>query len=778
VGCAASRRPSPSVSTTVKERRMKDRGQMDMDASSSVTSSRMSSYSAKSPPSLEPRKQLALSESSSTNSSSVRPISPLVRTQSSQQPLRQPPMDAQRSRTRPSVSVLQKSVMNGVAPLTPPSSVMSSGNSSMASRMLVVDPQQAATPPSLEFPIFPSRVKEEAIASAPERRSIAEDTDDEDEVFYTPRASLDLEYTAVASEPPLVITPQQTILPPPSFNLLPPTPAPVEPQFTPFHSEPASPTADSLHLNRLPGQALLQPISAEITPGPPPAVPEKEEEHGDAHSAASDVGSDEDEESERNGGTSSARRGQDSRTASFSSPLSFGKVSRPPSPTAIGPTPFSVEGKPRITLSRQSTSRQSTRRSFDDFVVNRRNSIPLSEVSFGARSVVEGSLRNSISGYGKGGWAAAAAVGEARSRASSPMMMYMPTAANDGWETFQPPQKQTRFTPLPAASQPATFDMLVSGTSPQIDCGRRAPKSDGELQIPTGSSPSEYSQLSDEEDLPRPSRSYAKRPATDNQTVSSVICADLGGHQLPPQFRVCPGTERRGSAAPSEPPVPPPKNPFRRLSENIHWHPTPAAPHPSHRASVSGYSVSRSNSIYMRPNSPLRIPPDPRPYSYASGTDSSLLPYTPEGTRPTTPAPITRGFDAPSFLNPDTLTLLPEMTAEASARTYRLTPSDEPRRPRRASWQEGPKRSQSVVDGRSRYASSDVMGGGREAEDGAGKLPKRAQSALGHWSRPESRCGGSSYGEGVLMQSDGVVESISGYTSVLAIFRSLSRSFT
>jgi hypothetical protein len=141
-----------------------------------------------------------------------------------------------------------------------------------------------------------------------------------------------------------------------------------------------------------------------------------------------------------------------------------------------------------------------------------------------------------------------------------------------------------------------------------------------------------------------------------------------------------------------------------------------------------------------------------------------MVPGSAPVSRPTTPAAQSvRGFDPPSFLDPDTLTVLPEMTPEDSARTYRPEPS-ESGRSRRTSGPEGVRRSASVWDARGRYSRSEIGGVDRdEDEDFLDELPRRAKSAMGHRG-PESMHGGSSYGEGVLMQSDGVGESVTGYT--------------
>jgi hypothetical protein len=792
VSVATDRPPSPSTVTSRSRREGQRIGgqREDADSESIGSSSRMSSYSTSQPPSLLPRKGLYHSESSSSaDSSSLRPLSPLVQLSPPDPPIIPSirPEEA-KSRQRPAPSVIQKSVVNGVAPLTPPSSIMSSTRSSLASREASMDSALRVSPTRLVPATVPVVINGAEIGRPDMpghfQASRDDETDDEEDVFYTPRGSQESLVAPIIEEPPVIVTPIQEMPPPPSFNLLPPTPAAVEDEGTPFHSEPTSPMLDSLHPDRLPTQSLIRsltdttPIIAAPLPQPlPPLVPTKTHED-DAHSAASDVGTDEDEESERKGNVAAVISGLQNGTTTFTSPASQARGSCPPS--VIKSTPASsVDGRPGA-MSRQSTSRRSPRKSFDEFVVNRRNSMPLSEASFGARSAREGSIRSGISGYGKGGWAAAAAVGEERSRTSSPVMMYNPAAAHDGWAHFQPPPRQSKFTALPPASQPLSFDRLVRGESAagsirsaSQNAPPSAPASDGGLQIPVAtrsSSPSIYSQLSDEDededDLPRPSRSYASRAPTDAQTTSSVISADFelpqrfwGNHEIP--------AARRLSSTSSAPPVPPPKNPSRRFSENVQRPGVARSYARSSEASMSA-APTRSNSLYMRNNSPMRISPDYPTNSYqprpAWQSPSAMVPDSAPVSRPTTPAAQSvRGFDPPSFLDPDTLTVLPEMTPEDSARTYRPEPS-ESGRSRRTSGPQGPRRSASVWDGRGRYSRSEIGGEDQyEDEDFLDELPTRAKSAMGH-RRPESMHGGSSYGEGVLMQSDGVGESVTGYT--------------
>lgn len=585
---------------------------------------------------------------------------------------------------RPGLTVVQKAIARGITPpLTPPASEPSSEQSS---RYRV--PLPIVVPPMTVPPIPTKSPKRLSIVSSHTEES-------EEETFHTPASSMD-NSPAVAAERTL-----RPILP--VLSLQPPTPAPVpDPVASPFHSEQTS------------TNSLFTTSSGSRTDS---KTEMQHEDDDDAHSAKGEAGSDDDDESERR--ESSAKN---SRQNSFTQPA-FRPDSRPssraPSVVHLGPgASRSGSRTPSIALSagddhrspsRASTRRHTTRNSFDDFVV-RRNSMAASEMSFAP----EGSVR-SVSGYGKGGWAAAAASGSKSGR-SSPVVMYMPTSGNDGWAGFQPPPRQSKFTPLPAASQPATFNRIVHGTTPN------------------GSMPSSYSQESDEDseeepDAPLPSRSYrrtdyasengysesqASIPDTEDRFYQALRQRQLSLGTAVDPYAV-PNTPRAPSVMSVPPPAPRDVNSYRQ---------------PSHRSSYNGSYDSR----------PVQ-------------RETNLQRYDSRPTSPIPSRPSSRmGFDPPSFLNPDTLTLLPEMSAEDSAKTY--IPS-EPVRP--------PRRPASAFGGFSRSGKSEADY--EDERDEVPDLPKRAKSAMGHRDNASSRWEGSSAGEGVLMESHGRgSEHVTGYS--------------
>jgi hypothetical protein len=133
------------------------------------------------------------------------------------------------------------------------------------------------------------------------------------------------------------------------------------------------------------------------------------------------------------------------------------------------------------------------------------------------------------------------------------------------------------------------------------------------------------------------------------------------------------------------------------------------------------------------------------------------------------------GFDPPSFLNPDTLTVLPEMSLEDSARTYMPPDPTEPSESGRSRRRSSTRRSHSVLGafrkgtssrgGRSRAGSDDEDE--EDERDQVGELKvRRAKSSIG-FRDPGSTSlwESSSAGDGVLMESNGRgAESVSGYT--------------
>lgn len=595
------------------------------------------------------------------------------------------------------------------------------------------------------------------------------ESDSEDDVFYTPRSSfsfssettspiaigphaesIQLPDDAAMETPKAVETPEPNLIPittpkpktetafrsatPPVFNLLPPTPAPVpDPTSTPFHSHPPSPVPVPVPIDRsslhptarpsllpsrliIPSRNAMEPTTP-TAPTAPPAPPPKDEE--DMESASGQAGSDHEMASTRNTRPSSRAQSIRSSSRRHHPPRTSLESSRPTSEASFGSGTASVRD--------------------------------------GAAASGGGSRQSSMAGFGKGGWAAAAASasggGGSRSGASTPVM-YLPADGTTGWEGFQPAAagagggpggggggaRQSRFTPLPAASLPC-FDKLVNSPSVYAASGSiGSPSNASASASPSGndkrgkngvsySSPSEYSQASGSDNLPIPSRSYAKH-YTRSDTASQ-------------------------SRSPS---------------------PTPSQ-HSSHATSPP-----------LPPKSPLRHSHSPIPPP--SGT-STIRPITP--TRGA-------GFEPPSFLHPDILTVLPEMTPQDSERLYRSSPLPPPPILPERSWarlsmyiqdnggQASLSRSHSRRSSIFKSSKSEVglsrangnsngQGQGSEAgeeDDGLGELPspsmiKRSKSAAGGYrgggGSVGSKTEGSCYADGVLMESHGRdQEHASGYT--------------
>ncbi|ORY34019.1 hypothetical protein BCR39DRAFT_518148 [Naematelia encephala] len=689
--------------TTPVARRKPRPTYIDLDDTSSNTSSQYSAPPPAKTPSLKQRKFVTNGETSSSTTSSPVPDSPVL-----------PVQDPERTpRPRPPTESTQKAChTSGVALPTPPSSDRSSANSS---HQRVVKPKAV----QLALPARPRPQDIEPVVRVAKIVAPSDEPATDDEAFHTPRASLEMSIIQEEYEAQEILTPNvqrtQTISPP-TLHFQPPTPAPIpDPEHSPFHAETSSSASSTLHPSR-----SLSPRLSEASL----AVFDADED--DKHSASGEIGSDEDEESERNG-QGRASRGRHSPHNSSSSRPSSRSHSRSPSEAKSGGRTPSSSADGRRSASRSSTQRSN--RGFDDFKVHRRGSMPQSEASFGGQSAQEGSVRSG--GYGKGGWAAAAA---SRSGATSPVMMYMPSTANDGWAQFQSPPRQSKFTPLPPASQPATFDRLVLGVPSN---GSGHPHSQNGVPMPSGSSPSAYSHSSDEDgeedDLPRPSRSYAMdRELGSGESQSSRHSSELSA--------------------------------VNNAFEENRWDLAPPIEAPHHFESSRSFSPSPSEPImgrsglpsYLRPASlvmptPLVPPAPPRPAS-----------PLPTWSRPTSPDQTPRGFHAPSFLNPDVLTILPEMSQEDSARTYRPSPPSVARSdyvPRRASSALG------FVRGTRSEFNDD-----REDEDHVPELPfRRSRSVIGYRAGDLSRWEGSSAGDGgVLMESNGrVAESISGYTNLV-----------
>jgi hypothetical protein len=680
---------------------------------------------------------------SSTESSATGPVSPPTLAVN----LERRPME---TRHRPGISAIQKAIAAGIVPpLSPPSSDWSSEQSrdrlftptpepSTDSLKNSRDPVQQPQHPlsegvSAAAPIPVAQSTPPIPPKSADRLSVQSISSEssQNDIFYTPRSSMDLSQTqedlptTTAAIPaisePAPETPIESSRVIPALQFQPPTPASVaDPEASPFH--PQTHSQPTLHPNvaSTPPSAARPEIFVK-SPTPSPALQSGQQnvDHDlDTQSATGEVGSDDDDESERR-----AAMAMHSRSSSFTRPFPSSQGgSRPPSVVYSGfgqgktvsrsPSAVMSLGDDRRPSSRASSRMRYPKNSFEDFVV-RRNSMPLSELSFGR----EGSIRSGISGYGKGGWAAAHAT---RSGSATPVAMYMPSSGNDGWAEFQQPiapPRQSRFTPLPLASQPKTFNAIVHG------------------RTPNGSAPSSYSQSSDDEledDMPKPSRSYRNqaragggssegRPkglgSVEGSAPGSVAGLDdrfdetLRERQMTLGPMVDPYAIPRPAAPSSVTSSIPPPVPKDAAGSRRSWAPSRASMTPS--ASFGGY--------------------ESRPISPTPSRPSSRV-----------------GFEPPSFLNPDTLTVLPEMTPEDSARTY--VPSEPAKSHRRAA---------SVFGGRSRGARSEI-GGYDDQGDDIGDVPRRSKSAVGH--RDDlSRWEGTSVGEGVLLESHCRAGNVTGY---------------
>ncbi|WVF71478.1 hypothetical protein IAT40_006284 [Kwoniella sp. CBS 6097] len=736
----SGRTPGPGNGTgTIKKKKKKPRAVSAGadDAASSIISSPISVSTTTSlalPPSIPMHSRYSeTSASSSAPSSPVPPLSPAMPThQQVSQPI------------RPASTVIQQKPLSL---LTPPSSKASTPNPSYQMVPLAAPSAIQKTSVQPSQPRIQSVQVTQSLSTTDSRKADI-DTDDEEDVFYTPRSSIvDLSITDTAVPEPEAMTPKPppALMSPPSFNFLPPTPAPVpDPDVSPFHSGPSSSSSLSLHPDRpsqRPSPRIEIPSNLRYSAGFGSETREADDE--DVQSDSGQVASD-DEENAR-------EQGSHSRQTSGSIPTSQsrGFASQPASVISRSNAPSSV-GDGYRPPSRQSTTRRASRNEFDDFVVHRRGSRPVSEASFVSAPVVAGSVSGSISGYGKGGWAAAHS---ARSRPSSPVM-YMPTAG-DGWTGFHqpPPPRQSKFTPLPSASLAPTFDRITNGSRLEGSSAQGGSQNGGGaggfaaglLRPPSrDSSPSEYSQGSDGFDgLEQPSRSYVQKDYASEASQSSALSASDRD------------SDRHGAAASTSVPPPPPGSlvfPIARVgSLSIHQSQTP-----SQNGAPSSVARPPSRAASSRPMSP--VPGFSRP-------TSPLL----RATSPVTGA-SPRTFNPPSFLDPDLLTILPEMSHEDSEKLYRPAPS-ESGRSRRASMQEwnsyNPSRRSSIFRAKSEVGHAHAD---EEDEDGLGELPMvpRSKSVIGFRGDVDRKWEGSSYGDGVLMESNGrAPESVGGYTNLI-----------
>jgi hypothetical protein len=718
--------PGMPVASASELRRMKKSVMADDDSS-------LASGPSSLPPSI--RMRGIDSESSSARSSPVPPMSPVVPETASHLP-----RTMGKSKRRPSASVIQQAVItSNIAPLTPPESESSLHIADAVAQMNL-----------RTKPISPPMVSS-SLAPRPPRSPRRAGSDSEEEAFYTPRQSLE----PPPRVPEIQIAPAdevKTLRPlAPMLSLQPPTPAAREDmQHSPLEEAADSPTRG----------IVSSPVNLA------PAIDSPPLDQAETHSLHGAVGSDEsdgEEEQEQPYSRPGSQRGHwepqgATRSQPHSRQSSFNLAARPASRTgsmvvlpahrapssggSMGPPPMPIKAK---TMGPPSSVGQSSARSgrpvsksvFSDFKVLRRGSGAASERSYGASDVTPNS------GYGKGGWAAAHGN---RSNAPSPVM-YMPQGANDGWAEFQPPK--SKFTPLPQASQGPTFENMLQEEQRDLD----------HLGVDEEySSPSEYSKLSDGPPGPQPSRSYAKAShSSHSQDLGSDDEASPSAlHEQPSVGRSSSDEQyhpyRDRSDTIRGPPQPRPTRGFdsRPPSAMERYSRSPSSGNAggsrvAHSRSPSHVSSSTSPSPLSRPISPQPQPPRP-------SSSMSMMSSTP------------RGFDAPSFLNPDTLTFLPEMTVEDSGRTYIPDPAGDAQRKADAI-----RRIRSSIYSKSIKSARSVKSAGSDEEgDAPQRPPSRAKSAIGFRRGSTRKWEGSTAGEGVLLESNGLDQTHNGgYTTLI-----------
>lgn len=743
------------------------------------------------------------SESSSSRSSPAPPVTPAIIPYMSNG---EGPQHTTRKR-RPSASVIQTNVISSnVAPLTPPESDASFGTLNSSDRAHVrptrtsplrPDDEPAQFPPPRVININTANTGvDRSVLSSPQvtspprssRLSPRYDSESEDEKFYTPRQSMNSiapkleipeeeeedggKVKRPAAEP--VDESVETIPAPrvmaPVLALQPPTPAAIEDFENSPLQEADSPTVKG-HAS---GISLAPAIDS-------PSLDEDER-----HSIYPEVGSDSEGEGEASPQPPSRPPSQAGHLRQFSKSQPHSRASS----FSLAPRPSSRTGSMVILSSQRTTSpderrsstlppkaktsispsvdgglsaRSSQRtspRSMGDFKVFRRNSAAVSESSFGGRS--EGAP---ASGYGKGGWAAAHA-SSSRSNVASPVRMLMPSGLNHGWADHQVPVRTSKFTPLPPASQAATFENLRLGEELLAVQQQREEEE--------SSSASEYSKVSSGEPMALPSRSYAKQ----SQSSYSYDSEDTRDMPPPP----LPSRGPRGQHTDSPESMIDPYAVTRDRSDTIRAE----SPRHSRPPRLQDSRPPSAMERYSRSSSSNNNPTDPRRsesrLSYQtrttppSGLSRSTSPYPTIPTSPVWSRPesvmssttTTRGFDAPSFLNPDTLTLLPEMTVEDSTRTYIPDPEGDAQRKAEAI-----RRTRSSIYAKSMKSAKSVKSARSDDEgdhDEEARAPsRRSKSVMSHRKPDLSRWETSTAaGEAVLMESNGLDQPhTGGYTTLI-----------
>ena len=764
-------------------RRMKDRSVNDDNSSLASDPS-----TAGLPPPFRPYNQA--SESSSSRSSPAPPVTPAIIPY-----MNNGEIPHKTRKRRPSASVIQANVISSnVAPLTPPESDSSFGTLNSGDRV-AARPAKASPlrsegaapfpgPPVINVDAANKGVPRPGVRSPPHSSSLSPryESESEEEKFYTPRQSMNA--TAVKPERPLREEDEEaqaerkaeaeaeegeketettdTLIAPrlmaPVLALQPPTPAAIEDyEHSPLH-ETDSPSAK--------GHATGHSLA--------PAIDSPPLEDDERHSIYPEVGSD--SEGEAAALPPSRPQSQAGHLRQFSKAQTHSRASS----FSLAPRPASRTGSMVILASQRTlpaeerrsstlppkaktsispsvdgglstrSSRRASPQFMGDFKVFRRNSGAMSESSFGGRS--DGAP---ASGYGKGGWAAAHA-----SSASS-VRMLMPSGANDGWADHQVPMRSSKFTPLPPASQAATFENLRLGEELAAIAAQRSLEDEN-------SSASDYSKFSDGEPMPMPSRSYAKQSeSSKSNSYDSEDMRARGQHTDSPESMIDPYSVIRDRS-----------DTIRADSPRHHSRPRPADSRPP--SAMERYSRSPSSMPDPR-RSESRLSCQHSRTTPPSALSRSTSPYP---SRPTSPvygrpesvmssSTTTRGFHAPSFLNPDTLTLLPEMTVEDSTKTYQHDPegdaqrkADAIRRTRSSIFYAKSSKSAKSV----KSARSDDEGDHDDEDDRVSRAPSRRSKSVMSFRKPDlSRWETSTAaGEGVLMESNGLDQPhTGGYTTLI-----------
>lgn len=562
-------------------------------------------------------------------------------------------------------------------------------------------------------------------ASEPQFTPPVIEVESDDDAFYTPRSSFESRYSQE--------TPQASSNDLPVLQLQPPTPM-----------------ADSTTPPLERSEALLSPGYVERVPEPIVEEPAP---------------------------TPRTRKVSVSSNTSSAPPV----PPKSPSRAKVRNAEMSIVERPSLSRSTSTKSKSSARRpksrGSDDWTSNPyktsevSSSRPTSRPSSRPTSVIGSEMDELRPGYGKGGWAAARA---------APVVMYMPSGG-DGWAAFQPLPPRSRFSVMPPSQvSSASFDEPRRGSGSTWSGGSSslAPSAsasqDGRYGMhspPTRSpanaafrkyEPTGLSQSSSPVSSPRvspeaspgvqpdddsdddsvgeaPSRSYAKTMSPPPSQMQSDVDFDRASEETA-------GLQYDDSKE-------------RRWAAGYHPYADGDVKAPSTTSATSSYAPSlyapsslpptRSNSgeVPRLPYIPMQVPTDPALATVLrSSRPGSIMSEA-----------LARGLERPSTLDPDLLTFLPEMSADASNRLY--TGSEAGRR----TSSDGHKRSLSI---RSFYSRSDV--GSKARSDVGAARPIPPPSERGSVRSVTTRFSTTSMGttgiEAQLMESHGRDEAPRGYT--------------